>query len=153
MVDVANECSWRETFMRFAPLILWIGVIFFLSSDQGSMAETSRFIRPLLQFLFPAASDGTIQIYHGYIRKAAHVTEYGVLALIAYRACSLSAGAIWRRYRFVLPVILVAVIASIDEFNQSFEPSRTSSPYDVLLDISGGVAALIALRAIFFLKK
>jgi VanZ family protein len=153
MADVVNESSWRETFVRFAPLILWIGVIFFLSSDQGSMAETSRFIRPLLHFLFPAASDETIQIYHGYIRKAAHVTEYGVLALIAYRACSLSPRQIWRRYRVLSPVLLVATIASIDEFNQSFEPSRTSSPYDVLLDITGGILALITLRAIFFLKK
>ena len=109
------------------------------------MAETSRIIGPLLHFLFPSASEDTIQLVHFYIRKTAHVTEYGILALLTCRGLGLSAGRIWRKYRFLLPIVLVAVIASIDEFNQSFEPSRTSSPYDVLLDISGGAAVMFVL--------
>ena len=117
------------------------------------MAETSRFIGPLLHFLFPSASENTIELYHFYIRKTAHVTEYGILALLTYRSLSLSPGHIWRQYRFLWPILLVAIIASIDEFNQSFEPSRTSSPYDVLLDISGGAAALLAVWIIVGLRK
>jgi len=149
MSDEVNTRSRRETFMRFAPLVLWVGVIFFLSSDQGSMAHTSRFIGPLLHFLFPTAPEETIELYHFYIRKAAHVTEYAILALLAWRALSRSI----RFCRWLLPMGLVVLIASIDEFNQSFEPSRGSSPYDVLLDISGALAALIVLSIIIRLRR
>lgn len=86
------------------------------------MDETSRFIRPLLEFLFPAASAETITLYHAFIRKCAHFTEYAVLALLAYRALANVkfidlAHPACSRHR-----------ASLDEFNQSFEgPVRAAS--------------------------
>jgi VanZ family protein len=144
---------WRASIFAYAPLILWIAVIFFLSSEQGSMVQTSRFIRPLLRFLFSAASEETIQLYHAYIRKAAHVTEYAVLAAIAFRTLRLSSVVKSTRYSYLLPVGLVTLIASIDEFNQSFEPSRTSSPYDVLLDIAGGLTGLAVIWLFFRLRR
>lgn len=123
----------RDTILRYAPLVIWIGVILFLGSGQGSMTRTSIIIRPLLEFLFPSADELTLQLYHGYIRKLAHFTEYGVLAFLALRAFIGSAT------RYVAALVLVALIASIDEINQSFEVSRTSSAWDVLLDIAGGL--------------
>ena len=117
------------------------------------MSQTSRFIRPLLHFLFPAASEDTIQLYHAYIRKAAHVTEYAILAVIAFRTVKLS-GIIARPIvHYLLPILLVMLIASVDEFNQSFEPSRTSSPYDVLLDIAGGMTGLAIVWLFFRLRR
>jgi VanZ family protein len=123
----------RDTILRYAPLVIWIGVILFLGSGQGSMTRTSIIIRPILEFLFPSADELTLQLYHGYIRKLAHFTEYGVLAFLALRAFTGYAT------RYVAALVLVALIASIDEFNQSFEASRTSSVWDVLLDITGGL--------------
>ena len=150
---VPSKINWRASIFAYAPLVLWIGVIFFLSSDQGSMVQTSRFIGPLLHFLFSAASEETIQLYHAYIRKAAHVTEYAVLAAIAFRTLKLSGFIAGTIYRYLLPVGLVMLIASIDEFNQSFEPSRTSSPYDVLLDIAGGIIGLALVWLSFRLRR
>lgn len=109
------------------------------------MSQTSRFIGPLLHFLFPAASVETIGFYHACIRKAAHLTEYAVLASLAFRTVTVSHGKGVNKYRYLLSAALVASVAAIDEFNQSFEPSRTSSPYDVLLDIAGGLIALTAI--------
>jgi VanZ family protein len=106
------------------------------------MAETSRIIGPILRFLFPAAPEETLQIYHAYIRKAAHFSEYAVLALLTFRALAGSASARLRQMRYLLPIVLVALIASVDEANQSFEVSRTGSAMDALLDISGGVVSL-----------
>ena len=113
------------------------------------MSQTSRFIRPLLEFLFPAASEQTLIIYHGYIRKAAHFTEYAVLALLAGRALSISAYARLHKWRCAFALLLVIGIATIDEFHQSFEISRTGSILDVLLDISGGV---VMIATLFLLK-
>ncbi|MFM8285535.1 MAG: VanZ family protein [Planctomycetaceae bacterium] len=35
------------------------------------------------------------------------------------------------------------IVASLDEFNQSFNPARTGTPIDVILDLSGGVVFLL----------
>ena len=134
----------RMLLWQYAPVIFWIGVIFFLSSDHGSMPETSRFIRPLLQFLFPAAPEETLQIYHSYVRKAAHFTEYAVLAFLALRSLAMTFFEI-SNLKYLLALATVVLIASIDELNQSFEISRTGSVRDVLLDISGGLVMIAVL--------
>lgn len=109
------------------------------------MSETSRFIGPILKFLFPHAPEATIQQVHALVRKTAHFTEYAILAFFALRALSSSSLDIFRRYRYFIPIILVAAVAATDEINQSFEASRTASAWDSLLDISGGAAMLLFL--------
>ena len=137
-----------EWLKRYVPLLIWIGVIFFLSSSQGSMGQTSRIIRPLLEFFFPAASAETITFYHGIIRKLAHFTEYAVLGLLACRGFTRSPQPILKRFWFATAIALVVVVASTDEFNQSLNPLRTGSPWDILLDVFGGVVAIIAFWAL-----
>ena len=90
----------RARFFRYAPLFLWIGLIFFLSSNQGSMTNTSGFIRPFLEWLFPQAPEFTLQNYHVYIRKLAHLSVYFVLGLTAFHAFALSRRNILRNYWF-----------------------------------------------------
>ncbi len=136
---------WRGRVLRYAPLFLWIGLIFFLSGGQAAMSETSRFIRPLLMFLFPNTPEATLIIYHGYIRKFAHFAEYAALAFFAFRAFSLSSIEFLQKYRFIVSFILVLSIAALDEFNQSFSAARTGSFQDVLLDAFGGLTMLAIL--------
>lgn len=109
------------------------------------MSETSRIIGPLLQFFFPEMPVETRQIIHGFVRKLAHFTEYAILAFLAMRALSMSATGFLQRWRYVLAFVFVALVASIDEFNQSFEASRTGAVGDVLLDISGGASMIVFL--------
>jgi len=145
-VHRALSNDWRRHLWLYGPLLVWIALIFVLGSGTGSMTETSRFIRPLLEFLFPHVSPETLTIYHGYIRKFAHFAEYGVLAVLALRAF---AGApvlnLLGRYRYGTAFLLVLVVAATDEFLQSFQPGRTASAYDVLIDLSGGVVALAVI--------
>ncbi|CAN5190615.1 hypothetical protein BH20ACI2_BH20ACI2_07550 [soil metagenome] len=136
------ERLWRERLIAYAPLIFWIGVIFYLSSSRGSMSETSRFIRPILLFFFPNSSESALLIYHGYIRKFAHFAEYAVLAFLAARAFYYSRSEKVRQLLYTFAVGLTVVVASIDEINQSLNSTRTGSGWDVLLDVTGGVLAL-----------
>lgn len=108
------------------------------------MTETSRFIRPLLEFLFPNEPEATLQAYHGYIRKAAHFTEYSILAVLSARACSYLLDELSRRSRYILPLAIVLFVAVADECNQSFLASRTGSVTDVALDLVGGVSGTLA---------
>ena len=149
--DLANKR--RGRIIRYAPLVLWIGVILFLSTSQASMSNTSRFIRPLLEFLFPSASEEALILYHGYIRKLAHLTEYAGLGFWAFWAFSNSNLKNLRRFWFVFAFLLVILIASIDETNQGYLTSRTGSIYDVLLDTAGGLIMLIFLILYRFRKN
>ncbi len=135
--------KWREQLMLYAPLLFWIGVIFFLSSGQGSMSQTSRIIRPILEFLFPTAPEETLILYHGLIRKLAHLTEYAILGLLASRAFTRSKSNLLNKAPYVLAGAVVIFVAVLDELNQSFNPARTGSPFDSLIDITGGVFAII----------
>ena len=143
-----SRSSLRRRSIRYIPLILWIGLIFFFSSTAASASQTSRIIGPLLHFLFPSASPESLQQYHFFIRKCAHVTEYALLAFWAIRAWKNSSYTFLKSYRFVLAAVLVLAVASLDEYNQSFEPSRTSTPWDVGLDFVGGLAMCVVLKLI-----
>ncbi len=137
--------------VRYAPLIIWIALIFLASSTTGAMSNTSRVIRPLLIWLFPNAPEDVITTYHGYIRKSAHFIEYAILAFWASRAFWGSARELLGRYWYGIAFAVVLLTASLDEFNQSFNPLRTSSPYDVALDCVGGltmIAVLVAYRRV-----
>jgi VanZ family protein len=121
----------------YAPLVIWTFLTLGLGSGAASMNETSRFIGPLLKFLFPSADADTLYLYHAAIRKLAHVFQYGVLCLFALRAFR-----IYRR-QTVLALCYVLLVAVVDEVNQSFDPARTATPLDVLLDLFGGGIAVI----------
>jgi VanZ family protein len=141
----------RVWLWAYAPLFIWIVVIFFLSSNLGSAAHTSLIIEPIFKFLFPDIGQTSLEFAHACVRKTAHFTEYGILALLGIRAF-FRARRLLFHLRWVLPVVIVAIVASLDEFNQSFEPSRTSSPWDVALDIFGGATMTLVCYTIWRLK-
>jgi VanZ family protein len=101
------------------------------------MNETSRFIRPLLEFLFPSAPPETLALYHGYIRKLAHLAEYSILAILARRAFT------HFRRPILLAIGIVILVAMADEFRQSFDPRRTGTPIDVIIDLVGGLLGMV----------
>lgn len=131
---------------RWLLLGLWMTLIFLLSTDLGSSEHTSRIIEPLLRWLDPQISAAALERAHFIIRKCAHFSEYAVLAMLALRAVrypwavDFSRG-YWRAAGWAL--LITAFYASSDEFHQSFVPGRTATPIDVLIDTSGGLAALI----------
>lgn len=61
------------------------------------------------------------------------------------------------RTRFLLDATLAllgtAIVASADEFHQSFLPNRTGVPSDVLLDCCGAVVLLLVIYLYLRLRK
>lgn len=131
---------------RYAPLVFWLAFIFFASSDGFSASNTSRFIGPLVRWLFPGTTPERLALIHVITRKLAHFSEYALLGLLAARAFRTSPKPIIRRHWFMIACGLVVVYALLDEYHQSFVPSRTASIFDSLIDISGGLTALVVLR-------
>lgn len=133
----------RSRLRRYLPLILWMILIFFASTGEFSASKTNLLIKPLLRWLFPHISNERITFVHFLLRKCGHFSGYAMLGLLAARAFINSSHARVRRSWFVAALLLVCLYALFDEYHQSFVASRTASIYDSLLDISGGLAALV----------
>jgi VanZ family protein len=134
--------STRGRIWRYGPLLLWIAVICFASTGNLSASNTFRVVRPVLIWLFPNITRASLRRAHFLIRKAAHFTEYATLALLAARAFLCSTHPSLRRRWWLHAFVLVAACALLDEYHQSFVPTRTSTIYDSLLDMTGGACAL-----------
>lgn len=134
---------WKARLRRYLPLIIWMGFIFFASTGEMSASNTSRFIRPLVLWLFPEITEERLQLVHLVVRKCAHFAEYGLLALLAARAFLASSKNFLRNRWFLSSLLLVIIYALLDEFHQSYVLTRTGSIYDSMIDTAGGLTALI----------
>jgi VanZ family protein len=115
----------------YAPLLLWMAVIFYLSSMTGSGAVYEM---PKIMFLE---------------RKGAHIFEYAVLTLLFLRIFVFCIPK--NRIRaFWLSAFLAVIYAVSDETHQLFVFGRTGKATDVLID-SVGVG--LALIGVWFLLK
>lgn len=150
--DASSSSAWRGRLWRYGPVVAWACFVFFASSASFSAPNTSRIIRPLLLWLFPGITEAALLEVHFLVRKAAHFTEYAILALLAARAfCTSSRQALRQRW-WLASFALVAAVALVDEWHQSFLPSRTGSIYDSLLDMTGGAVAL-ACAALWLTRR
>jgi VanZ family protein len=128
---------------RYLPLLAWMVFISFASTSEFSGENTSRIIRPLILWLFPHTTEETLAVVHVVVRKIAHFSEYFVLGFLAARAFSSSSKELLRRRWFVLCLTLIIVYSLVDEYHQSFVPSRTPSIFDSMIDTLGGLTALL----------
>ncbi len=121
------------------PVAVGICVIALESSQWGGANETSGPLRTIYQALFGHVSDARWEIVHHYIRKSGHFIGYGLIGLAWLRAWWMSLPHSEFLQDALLALLGTAVIASADEYHQSFLPNRTSSPWDVLLDCTGAL--------------
>jgi len=129
---------------RYGPLIIWAALIFIGSSSVLSASNTSTLVR-MVRWLIPTADDEKLARFHFLIRKAGHLTEYAILALLAARAFRTSSRE-WLQSRWFWAAFTFAAAYSLtDEFHQSFVASRTGSIYDSMIDSAGGLIALTIL--------
>ena len=112
--------------LALVGLIVWMGLIYYLS-DQ------------------PGLSTGSAWDF--WIRKAAHIFEYGVLALLVYANAATWK---WKKRGCMKCMLGVAFVVSFlyaisDEIHQTFVPNRTGKVSDVIIDTIGiGLGLLVA---------
>ncbi len=109
------------------------------STEFMGADHTSGPFRALFETIFGHISDRRWEMIHHYVRKAGHFVGYGLIGLAWLRAWWMTLP----HSRFfpdaMLALLGTALIASADEYHQSFLPNRTSSPWDVLLDCTGAI--------------
>jgi hypothetical protein len=105
-------CDVPTAISRFGPPLALMALIFFLSAQPDLGTDL-----------------GTLDLV---LRKGAHMVEFGLLALLWWRALGRPA-----------PAAAIAVLYAVsDEWHQSFVEGRNGSPVDVLIDTTGVALAL-----------
>lgn len=130
------------------PALVWMGMIFFGSTDVLSGSRTSRFIAPVVRWLFPGISEERVDRIVFVVRKCAHVSEYGVLAVLVLAGMGGTFRPVpreWSWPRAGGALLVCAAYAVTDEVHQSFVPSRFGDPVDVLIDTAGAGVGLLVL--------
>lgn len=132
---------------RIQILVAWllvaacICVILGLGGAEFGAKSTSRYLLPMLRWLFPGLTIHTYLDLIVWLRKGAHVTEYALLGLLSFRALFLSVESVLARVA-LLSLGVAATVAVMDEVRQSMLPERTGSVWDIALDVSGALAAI-----------
>jgi VanZ family protein len=89
-------------------------------------------------------------LIHRIIRKAGHFMGYGMFSLICFRACWIELRGVTSRLSrqmkaHGLAILATFLVASADEFHQSFLPNRSGQFSDVVLDCCGAAALGLVL--------
>ena len=114
----------------WVPVALYAGAIFYLSAQSHPEDQ-------LPSFLLEDVSD-----------KVLHAVEYGILALLCYRAFRWAAGPAVARQAVVLAILTASAYGITDEAHQFFVPFRESSWQDWLADTIGAVIGAVSWRSI-----
>ena len=139
-------CGWlRYTGLYWLPPLLWMAVMFVLSTDAFAAEHTGEVLWQVLRGLALPMTSTQYALLHFLLRKAAHLTEYAILACLLLRAFRAGEGRLWHWRWATLSLVLVALYAGLDEYHQAFTQYRTASVSDSVLDTFGGVLALALL--------
>ena len=157
-----------RNFRYWLPVSLWLVVIalesLFLSSNV-----TGSWLWGILHALHVPMSWQTFNRFHHILRKGGHVTGYGILCVLIFRAWyhslqeTVSSTAAARDIHSALNKLrlrcsalalgMTLLTAILDEWHQSFDPARTGSIRDVALDLIGGLIFLTIALFVFKLWR
>jgi len=136
----------KELWKAWIAAILWLILIAIESTDWLSSDNTSRILYPILHFL-TGVDPVRFVTWNYYIRKVGHVCGYFGLSLLLYRAWHRTITFAERRRWSIrwarIAFIMTMLVACLDEWHQTFIPSRTGLVKDVLLDSAAALAAQV----------
>lgn len=145
----------RSLFRIWLPPALWLGVTFAFSTDLGSSATTHGLVFRILSLLWPGVLKLPLsdQAHIEFLcRKAAHLTEYAMLAVLVYRALR-ATFTFTNLEAFAWGWTSVAGYALLDEFHQSFVPTRTPSLRDSGIDATGALIGILLYTLVIWSSK
>jgi hypothetical protein len=115
------------------PVALGICVIALESTALFGSDNTSGPLRRVWEYIFGQVTDQRWEILHHYIRKTGHFVGYGTMGVLWLRALWMSLPRAGFLLDATLALLGTALVASADEFHQSFLPNRTGAVVLLLL--------------------
>ena len=138
----------KQALKTWIAAFLWLVVIAIESSDLGSAEHTSRLLYPMLHFLI-GLDRLRFAVWHHYIRKIGHFVGYFALSVLLFRAwratLRLPQAEAWALRWAGIAFFMSATVAGLDEWHQTFLPSRTGALRDVFLDSAAALTAQVLI--------
>lgn len=137
------------------PSAIWLAVIALESTNLGSADHTGRILYPIFHFLFDMGR-AQFAVWHTLIRKTGHFVGYFTLSVLLFRSWRATFPRISTRWCLqwgTVAFLCTSLVAMLDEWHQSFLPSRTGTFHDVILDSSAGLIAQIGLFLILSMQS
>jgi VanZ family protein len=143
----------RQVVKTWIAAGLWIGIIVVESTTYLSSEHTSRLLYPLLHFLLGMDLAHFEPIHH-FVRKSGHFVGYGTLSFLLFRAwrATLPRPQAWALRWSAIAFFMSAFVASMDEWHQTYLPSRTGRWQDVVLDSCAALAVQVVI-ALFLIAR
>jgi VanZ family protein len=138
----------RRRLLPWLWVACWATLIWTFGGDSFSFSESGNTILPWLDWLTGDLDYRTRYRIYIAIRKSAHFIEYAILAMLTFRASLISASRTQLATAAWVALFIVTSLAAADEARQAFSPVRTGSPYDVLIDVTGGLLTVFGLLVI-----
>lgn len=126
--------------LRWVFVALWMGLIFWFSAQPDSGQQSGWVMMALLSFVPVEATPEVVDAAHHLLRKAAHFTEYAILAGLTWWALPPSGFK-----RAAVAWAIATVYAASDEYHQGFVANRGPSVWDVGIDSLGALTAVVVL--------
>jgi hypothetical protein len=146
----------KEIYKTWIAAGLWLTLIAIESTDWLSSSNTSRILYPLLHWL-TGVDPITWITWNFYIRKTGHVCGYFGLSFLLFRAWRATLPILrsprWAMKWATIAFCMTAFVASLDEWHQTFIPSRTGTLHDVFLDSSAAFAAQLLIFLWFHFRQ
>jgi VanZ family protein len=132
-----------QTFLWWAPVIIWAGVIFYMSTRTFGSSFTNRLLSDILAILHVEVSRHTFHLLaHGF-RKLGHLTEYSIFAIFLYHALGDDHHGSWNPRKALACILLAGLYSLTDEFHQRFVPGRGPSIVDSGIDTFGATLGMV----------
>lgn len=127
----------------FIPAILWMGLIFFFSSQNGTASDSNSYflINLLGKIGINISSSIGLSVANFIVRKTAHVTEYFILFMLLYFGFK----KIYLKNIIIYPAIITILYSISDEFHQLFIEGRSGKIKDVFIDSIGILIGLLII--------
>lgn len=143
-----KNSPWRE----WTAAVLWLILIAIESTPWLSFQNTGHVLYQLVSSLLGQVNESGVTLANAMLREAGHVTGYGMLSWLLFRAWRgtlVSSRAVsWALSWSVIAFFMTTAVASLDEWHQTFLPTRTGKIQDVFLDSAAALAVQILLFAI-----
>jgi VanZ family protein len=125
------------------PVIIWAGVIFFMSTRSFGSSFSNHILADILGFLHIEVSNHAFYLLATGFRKLGHFTEYGILAIFLYYALGDENRSAWNSRRALACILLAGLYSLTDEFHQRFVPNRGPSIVDCGFDTIGATLGIL----------
>jgi VanZ family protein len=126
--------------------ILWMVLIAIESTNWLSADNTSRILYPIFHF-FTGVDAVRFVVWDYYIRKVGHFCGYFGLSFLLFGSwrATLRRPTRWSPLWAAIAFLMTVLVASLDEWHQTYLVSRTGSIRDVVLDSTGALIAQVLI--------